>query len=71
MGYDNPRNTHYPGHDVGAILKEIGYYFKYATILESQLIALNHMQIDVCFLRGSTGLAQFRKKHYFVSARPT
>ena len=61
MGYDNPRNTHFPGHDVGAILTELGYYFKHATILESQLIALNHMQVDVCFLRGSSVLSQFRK----------
>ena len=61
MGYDNPRNTHMPGHDVGAILKELGTYFKEATILESSLISLSHMQVDVCFLRGSSGLARFRK----------
>ena len=66
MGYDNPRNTHMPGHDVGAILKELGTYFKEATILESWLISLSHMQVDVCFLRGSSGLARFRKKHYFL-----
>ena len=61
MGYDNPRNTRMPGHDVCAILKELGHYFKCASILESQLIALNHMQVDVCFLRNSTGLSNFRK----------
>ena len=61
MGYDNPRNTHMPGHDVSAILKELGTYFKEATILESSLISLSHMQVDVCFLRGSSGLARFRK----------
>ena len=61
MGYDNPRNTHMPGHDVCAILKELGTYFKEATILESSLISLSHMQVDVCFLRGSSGLARFRK----------
>ena len=61
MGYDNPHNTHMPGHDVCAILKELGEHFMKASILESQLIALNHMQVDVCFLRNSTGLSNFRK----------
>ena len=57
MGYDNPCNTHFPVPDLGKVMPDIAYYDQNATILESSLIALNHMQVDVCFLRGSTGLA--------------
>ena len=44
---------------------EYCYPFQNATVVESMLVALSHMQIDVCHLRGargrSVGLTSFRK----------
>ena len=50
--------------DEGALRKTINYYFLNATVVESMVVALQHMQISVCTLRGFSGmqgLSAFRK----------
>ena len=40
------------GMDEGAVRKEYKYLFEHATVVEAMLVALNHMQVDVFYLRG-------------------
>ena len=50
--------------DEGALRKTINYYFKHATVVEAMVVALQHMQISVCTLRGfrgKEGLSCYRK----------
>ena len=48
-----------------ALRKHLHYYFKNATMLESMLVALHHMQVDTCHFQrrrgGEPGLPLFRK----------
>ena len=46
--------------DENRLRKEFYYLFENATVVEEMLVALNHMQVDVCYLR-RTGLTGFRK----------
>ena len=46
--------------DENRLRKEFQYLFENATVVEEMLVALNHMQVDVCYLR-RTGLTGFRK----------
>ena len=46
--------------DENRLRKEFQYLFENATVVEEMLVALNHMQVDVCYLR-RTGLSGFRK----------
>ena len=46
--------------DENRLRKEFHYLFANATVVEEMLVALNHMQVDVCYLR-RTGLTGFRK----------
>ena len=56
------------GLDVGAAYKEWLYLSQNATVVESMLIALNHMQVSVCYLwsrgnlsKGHRGIPGFKK----------
>ena len=53
------------GLDEGAAYKTWRYLSQNATVLESMLVALNHMQVNVCYFRGCSGRGQglsgFRK----------
>ena len=56
------------GLDVGAAYKELLYLSQNATVVESMLIALNHMQVSVCYLwrrgnisKGHRGIPGFKK----------
>jgi hypothetical protein len=48
-----------------AARRELDHYIESASVVESMLVALRHMQISVCYLRGrrerSSGLSCFRK----------
>ena len=64
------RNNWVPifGLDVGAAYKEWLYLSQNATVVESMLIALNHMQVSVCYLwsrgslsKGHRGVPGFKK----------
>ena len=63
------------GLDVGAAYKEWLYLSQNATVVESMLIALNHMQVSVCYLtsRGNLSKGQrdsrLQEEHYFIPAR--
>ena len=46
--------------DENRLQKEFQDLFRTATVVEEMLVALNHMQVDVCYLRRS-GLTGFRK----------
>ena len=46
--------------DENRLRKEFQYLFENATVVEEMLVALNHMQVDVCYLR-RTGASGFRK----------
>ena len=50
--------------DEGALRKTINYYIRNATVVEAMVVALQHMQISVCTLRGFSGkegLSCYRK----------
>ena len=50
--------------DEGALRKTINYYMQHATVVEAMVVALQHMQISVCTMRGFSGkpgLACYRK----------
>ena len=50
--------------DEGALRKTINYYFLHASVVEAMVVALQHMQISVCTMRGFSGkqgLACYRK----------
>ena len=52
--------------DDGKLLAELHYCFDSATIVEEMLVALLHMQVDICYMRPCrrrqhTGLPSFRK----------
>ena len=50
--------------DEGALRKTLNYYFQHATVVEAMVVALQHMQISVCTMRGfsgKSGLSCFRK----------
>ena len=53
------------GLDEGAAYRTWRYLADNATVLESMLVALNHMQVNVCYLRGfrnaGGGVSGFRK----------
>ena len=40
------------GIDEVAVRKEYKYLFENATAVEAMLVALNHMQVDVCYVQG-------------------
>ena len=57
--------------DEGALRKTINYYIRHASVVEAMVVALQHMQISVCTMRGFSGkqgLARYRKNIIF-SAR--
>ena len=41
--------------DEGALRKTINYYMRHATVVEAMVVALQHMQISVCTMRGFSG----------------
>ena len=41
--------------DEGALRKTLNYYFQHATVVEAMVVALQHMQISVCTMRGFSG----------------
>ena len=41
--------------DEVALRKTINYYFRHASVVEAMVVALQHMQISVCTLRGFSG----------------
>ena len=47
------------GHDENRIRAEYLYLFQNVNVVESMLVAVNHMQVDVCYLR--YGLTGFHK----------
>ena len=52
--------------DDGKRLKELHHCFDSATVVEEMLVALLHMQVDICYMRPGrrkqyTGLPSFRK----------
>ena len=52
--------------DDSKLLAELHYCFDNATIVEEMLVALLHMQVDICYMRPGrrqqyTGLPSFRK----------
>ena len=53
------------GLDTGAAYREWLYLSHHATVVESMLVALNHMQVSVCYLRSrntlSKGIPGFKK----------
>ena len=53
------------GKDDGRLRNEYLYLFQHATVVESMLVSLSHMQVDVCYLRGhkgqKSGVTSFRK----------
>ena len=64
--YGYPTNSDSLGPFGSELLRELHYCFANATIVEEMLLALLHMQVDVCFLRrrksgAPTGLTCFRK----------
>ena len=40
------------GIDEVAVRREYRYLFEHATVVEAMLVALNHMQVDVCYVHG-------------------
>ena len=70
MAIFSARNNWDPlfGLDVGAAYKEWLYLSRNVTIIESMLVALNHMQVSVCYLtsrgnlrKGHRGIPGFKK----------
>ena len=50
--------------DEVALRKTINYYFRHASVVEAMVVALQHMQISVCTLRGFSGkggVSSYRK----------
>ena len=60
--------------DEGALRKTINYYMQQATVVEAMVVALQHMQISVCTMRGFSGkpgLACYRTVSYTHLTLPT
>ena len=57
--------------DEVALRKTINYYFRHASVVEAMVVALQHMQISVCTLRGFSGKGGVSTVSYTHLTLPT